>query len=106
MLLINVETYTWVSYRGEPYYIHANFKDPAVLRNCNGKELEVYLYSQVEPVEIPQFNVGDKVMYIGEVSEYKNKFVTITNKDNDHYIPYRIDDKKWVTPFNIVSVDY
>lgn len=100
MLLINLETYTWVSYRGEPYYIHANFQDPAVLRNSNGKELEIYNYSQVELIEIPQFNVGDKVMYIGKA------FVTITHKDNDSYIPYRIDDKKWVTPFKIISVDY
>lgn len=106
MLLINAETNTWVSYRGEPYYIHANFKDPAVLRNCNGKELEVYIYSQVEPIELPQFNVGDKVIYVGNASAYKNKSVMITNKDDDDYRPYRIEDKKWVSPFSIVAVDY
>ena len=106
MLLINAEEDTWVSYQGKPHYIYLNRQDPAVLRNCNSKEIEVYIKSQVEPIEIPQFNVGNKVMYIGKASEYKNKFVTITHKDNDNYIPYRIDDKKWATPFDIVKVDY
>ena len=61
-------------------------------------------------ITIPQFEIGEKVIYIDTYHEYLNgKVLTVVGHNNNGYAAYKVRyerDYVLVTPFDIVKINY
>ena len=104
MLLNNAEEYTWVSYKGKPYFVkqHAH---KALIIDSNSNEKRVS-YTSIKPIEVPKFKVGEKVLCVDKESPLNGQIVTIETDDNSSFAPYRYGHYLWATPFDLAPVNY
>lgn len=94
----------WISYKGKPYYLKQH-GPKALICDSNSNELYVS-YTDIEPIEVPTFNVGEKVICIDKGSPFDGQIVTIETDDNSSFAPYRYSTHRWATPFDVVKIDY
>lgn len=63
-------------------------------------------YQDLEVIDVPTFNVGEKVICVDDTTSLTGQIVTITYNDESSFAPYQYNDDYWATPFDIVKIDY
>ena len=107
MILKDVDYFTWVSYDGQPYNVREIFGCHRELRHSNGTNIQIRFDTDVEVLDIPTFNKGESVIFTGNDQHHKDKMMKITHVNNDFkYRPYTLDNILYVTPFEIIPVNY
>lgn len=105
--------YQWVTYEDKPALVLDVNDDGAIIRiipNIIPEEHRIS-ESELEVLELPEFEVGQTVIYTGHsrTDLDQNILVTITGHQNGDIQLYRIINKdivKWVPPFELTSFDY
>ena len=95
---------TWVDYKGEPRYILSHDYDEALVIDSNDTE-SLVSYQDLEVIDVPTFNVGEKVICVDDTTSLTGQIVTITYNESS-FAPYQYNDDYWATPFDIVKIDY
>lgn len=107
MRLRDVDYFTWVSYDGQPGLIRETFSCYKELLHSNRDISRIRDDKDVEILEVPKFNVGEMVVYVGHMEQYKSKTFIVTEvNDEIKYRPYTLDNVLWVAPFEIKKVEY
>lgn len=107
MRLRDIDYFTWVLYDGQPYNVREIFGCKRELRHSDGIKIRIRFDKEVEVLEVPTFTKGQFVIFTGNVQSKKGKMMKITDIDDTKiYRPYTLDDILYVTPFEIVPVDY
>jgi hypothetical protein len=107
MRLRDVDYFTWVLYEGQAYNVREIFGCNRELRHSDGIKIRIRFDTDVEVLEVPKFNVGESVIFTGNVQSKKGKMMKITHVNDElKYRPYTLDDIIYVTPFEIIPVNY
>ena len=96
---------TWVFYKGEPRYVLSHDYDEALVIDSNDNE-SLVSYQDLEVIDVPTFNIGEKVICVDDTTSLTGQIVTITYNDESSFAPYQYNDDYWATPFDIVKIDY
>ena len=107
MRLRDIDYFTWVLYDGQPYNVRETFGCDRELRHSDGTNIRIRFDTDVEVLEVPTFTKGQSVIFTGNVQSKKGNMMKITHVNNEtKYRPYTLDDIMYVTPFEIIPVDY
>lgn len=101
---MEIEAQMWVLYQDEPYFLQEMTKEYYILYNIHNEPTKVHKNdAHFKPLEIPVFQVGDIV--VSKTNYYPDLKGTIID-DTKIYRPYTLDDILYVTPFEIIPVNY
>ena len=106
---MKIKNSTWVSYKNKPHFVISSYPEETHLRNLEEQRIVVPT-KDLSPFTIPQFEIGDRVLYIDTF--HKNligKVVTIVEHNNSGYAQYEVQhtyEYEHVAPFDIVKINY
>lgn len=92
-------------YKKAPHYVYRKVNNKVELWSLLGQMSYVKARDLTPITNMPTFALGDRVVCVKHDSPYYQKIMTITDKYPGVYRPYNIADE-WVTPFDIVTINY
>lgn len=107
MKVSKAQVHTWISYKGEPYFVVGEIRDKIELLHSDLSNKYVCEDEEVELIDVPVFHEGELVICVDKDAPVYNKTVLIISVNmSTPYAPYEIEEKRRATPFDIIKVNY
>lgn len=97
----------WIMFNDEPIYIHEINDDVCEIYDQYGEDwtldmLELDNEAELVIVKRPEFVVDDVVFS----TEFQEILMIAEVDTNNYYIPYKLSNGEWSTPFDLQTITY